>query len=249
MIDRAKFFAGVRSSPFDGSLSQGQVAGMEAILSAAPPDLPLMHLAYCLATVFHETATTMLPIKERGGPDYFHRMYDPKGSRPSVAADLGNIFPGDGAKFAGRGYVQLTGRSNYARAARITGEDLVDCPDLAMRHDLAARIMFDGMTKGWFTGRKLADYFGAKADPVEARRIINRLDCADVIARHYRNFLAALRTADKSELIATATSTRPRAAAPPAPPAAPPPARLVESAPKKGFFSSLFRGLSAINRS
>ncbi|RZK38651.1 MAG: hypothetical protein EOO90_21515, partial [Pedobacter sp.] len=33
----------------------------------------------------------------------FKRMYDPKGDRPEVARRLGNVHPGDGARYAGRG--------------------------------------------------------------------------------------------------------------------------------------------------
>ena len=237
MIDRAKFFARVRASPFAGSLSQSQVDGMGAVMDAAPADLPITHLAYCLATTFHETARTMQPVKEYGGPAYYTKMYDPKGSRPHVAKALGNIFPGDGAKFAGRGYVQLTGRSNYARAAGITGADLVDNPDLAMKPDLAARIMFEGMSKGWFTGKKLADYFGAgKDDPVDARRIINGLDCAEAIAGHHRAFLKALRAAEIDALLAQQKALGNQAAVQENP--RPAPAHMIE-APKPGFLSRL----------
>ena len=200
-LDRARFFTGVRAKPFGGSLSQGQVSGMESLLSACPPAMGTDALAYCLATAFHETARTMLPVKEYGGDAYYRRMYDIAGDRPKVATTLGNTVPGDGVKFCGRGYVQLTGRSNYRRA---TGElqnlgildrtmDLANTPDMAMVPDVAAAIMFAGMTEGWFTGRKLSQYFGAGASiPVGARAIINGTDKADLIAGYFRDFRAAL---------------------------------------------------------
>ncbi|WP_182179348.1 hypothetical protein [Methylobacterium radiotolerans] len=204
-LDRQAFFAAVRKNPFPNALSQGQVSGMTSILDACPPDLGTAELAYCLATAFHETARTMLPIKELGGEAYFRRMYDTQGERPATAKILGNTVPGDGAKFAGRGYVQLTGRANYRRA---TGElqnrgyldralDLTTTPDMAMTPDIAAPIMFLGMAEGWFTGKKLADYFGPGklGDPVNARRIINGTDKAQTIAAYHDAFAKALKAA------------------------------------------------------
>ena len=90
-------------------------------------------LAYALATTYHETAFTMQPIHERGGPKWFFHVYDKDGGRPKVAADLGNSQKGDGVRFHGRGYVQLTGRSNYGgKAGKLVGSDLVSNADLAL---------------------------------------------------------------------------------------------------------------------
>jgi putative chitinase len=196
-MNRSQFFASVRTSLFGGSLSQSQVSGMEAILDEAGlAVIDPRWLAYMLATAFHETACTMQPIHERGGADYFFRMYDPKGQRPKVAADLGNTQSGDGVRFAGRGLVQLTGRRNYTTFGKLTGVDLVADPDAAMRDDVAVKIMFEGMARGLFTGKKLADYFTATtSDWVSARRIINSLDRANDVAGYAKRFYAALQGA------------------------------------------------------
>ena len=194
MLNSGAFFAAVRSPLFGGGLKQSQVDGMNAILAAAPADIELEPLAYCLATTIHETARTMQPVKEYGGDAYYRRMYDIQGSRPAVAKALGNLQPGDGVRFCGRGYVQLTGRSNYLRAGKAVGVDLIAKPDLAMDPAIAARIMFEGMKAGWITGKKLSDYFGpGRSDPVNARRIINGTDKASAIAGHHRQFAAALK--------------------------------------------------------
>lgn len=198
-LNRKAFFAAVRQDPCGGRLGEGQVAGMAGILEAWEREHQggdLRWLAYMLATAFHETACAMRPVKEIGGDAYFHRMYDPQGERPKVAERLGNTEPGDGARFAGRGLPQLTGRRNYALASAKLGHDFLADPDAVMRLEFAIPIMFAGMCEGWFTGKKLADFFNAKMDdPVAARRIINGLDRAAVIARYHRAFLAALRAA------------------------------------------------------
>lgn len=53
---------------------------------------------------------------------------------------LGNKEPGDGYKFRGRGYIQLTGRSNYEQAGKYLGIDLINNPDLAADPDVAALV-------------------------------------------------------------------------------------------------------------
>jgi hypothetical protein len=55
--------------------------------------------------------------------------------------DLGNTQPGDGPRFKGRGYVQLTGRFNYTRVGGQIGVDLVAAPDLANDPTLAGLIL------------------------------------------------------------------------------------------------------------
>ena len=69
MFNLETFFEVVRSDPFGGSLIQDQVDGMNYILDTwedAPPSDDLRWLAYALATTYHETAATMLPIAEYG---------------------------------------------------------------------------------------------------------------------------------------------------------------------------------------
>lgn len=198
-INRQYFFNRVRSNLFAGSLKQGQVTGMDFLLDtweaehAAKDD---RWLAYALATVFHETAFTMQPIREYGGDAYFRKMYDITGDRPKVARALGNLTPGDGVMFHGRGYVQLTGRANYAKMQQEFGVDLTSsraAADRVMGPAIAVKILFWGMEVGHFTGKKFADYFNAGTqDPVNARRIINRLDKAQRIAGYWEEFYGAI---------------------------------------------------------
>jgi putative chitinase len=55
--------------------------------------------------------------------------------------DLGNLGAPDGADFRGRGFVQLTGRSNYARFGEKLGVALTTTPELANEPDIAARLL------------------------------------------------------------------------------------------------------------
>ena len=57
---------------------------------------------------------------------------------------------GDGFKFRGRGYIQLTGKDNYTRFAKFIGEDTVNNPDLvATKYPLASAAFFFDSNKLW----------------------------------------------------------------------------------------------------
>jgi len=86
-----------------------------------------------LATVGTEVAS-FEPINEFGDSQYFSRNYDGR-------ADLGNTHPGDGARYHGRGFIQLTGRVNYRGYEQKLGVPLESQPELALDPTVAARVL------------------------------------------------------------------------------------------------------------
>ncbi|CAN7625087.1 hypothetical protein [Aminobacter sp. LjRoot7] len=173
-MDRSKFYAALRSRSsgvFGTSLSQSQVSGTEMVLGEAQRrGTPLRHLAYILATDYHETAHTMQPVREMGGEKYLRSK---------------RYYP-----WVGEGLVQVTWEENHRKFG-------ATAPGQMMTWPIALRAIFDGMTKGMFTGKKLADYIsGEKCDYVGARRIVNGTDRADDIARYAETFEGALRASN-----------------------------------------------------
>lgn len=97
-------------------------------------------LAQFLAQCSHESGG-FKSLKERFNGDpkaYFTRKYDPKYA-PTTAKIIGNTKPGDGVRYFGRGFIQLTGRSNYEQASRALGIDLVNHPEQAANPAIAAK--------------------------------------------------------------------------------------------------------------
>lgn len=194
-FNRKKFFDGYRKA--FGPLNDSLVESLDVLLDQIECDdrfkvigdfkTPRRQLAYCLATFKWETAHTMRPIKEYGGNDYFNRRYGPQ---TKVGKVLGNTKSGDGAKYPGRGFVQLTGKNNYIKAGKYCNIDLVNNPEKACDAKIAYKIAIVGMLEGWFTGKKLSDYFKDGEIPKweSARRIINGVDKAAKIASIAQQF-------------------------------------------------------------
>lgn len=172
-----------------GRLNQSQVNEINFLVSQFDKDKSISYpqAAYMLATTWHETATTMLPIEEYGKGK--GRTYGKKiDSNGSAYTGLDHIY-------YGRGYVQLTWLSNYVLAKKKLGIDFVNKPELALVPEHAVKILITGMKEGWFTGKKLSDYIHqSKKDYINARRIINGTDKAKLIAGYAEIFERALRS-------------------------------------------------------
>ena len=122
--------------------------------------------AYVLATTEWETAQTFKPVKEAFWLDEDWRRRNLR------------YHP-----YFGRGYVQITWKTNYEKYGRLLGIDLVNEPDLALDPQNSLFILVHGFKTGTFTGRKIEDYINrSKVDFVNARRVINGRDKAYEIA-------------------------------------------------------------------
>lgn len=100
-----------------------------------------------LAQCAHETGN-FSTLEELGSDRYLMKKYDRK-YNPAKAKVLGNITPGDGVKYKGRGFIQLTGRYNYKKAGEALGLPLEQKPELVERPDIAAKVAL------WFWGHRV----------------------------------------------------------------------------------------------
>lgn len=181
------FYDSIRETIFKGTISTKQFEGVEAILSEYTRLCinDTRKLAYILATAFHETASTMQAIEEYGkGKNYTYGRKIKMSRKPYETPDR---------IYFGRGHVQLTWYENYDSMGKVLGVDLLNKPELALTMEVSVKVLFTGMIRGMFTGRKLADYFTPeKSDAYNARRIVNGIDKAVTIQKYYDKFYNAL---------------------------------------------------------
>lgn len=216
-IDDKKFYEQFKKQ--FGKLTQQQVENLNFIIACIEMYdknyFTIQQLAYILATAYHETGTTFKPIVENLNysaqrlrqvwPKWFKSLPDAKkyeknpeklanyiyGATTTIGKNLGNTaFYGDGWKYRGRGFVQLTGRVNYARLSQRLGKNFVSNPDLVLQPDIAWQVLVISMIEGTLVpGVKLSNYISAnKVDYYNARRVVNILDRAGDIANYAKKF-------------------------------------------------------------
>lgn len=81
--------------------------------------------------------------------------------------DLGNIYPGDGVKYKGRGLIQITGRDNYNKLSKALGVDLIGNPEILETPELAVRSAY------WFWKNNNLNKYADIRDFKRITRIIN----------------------------------------------------------------------------
>lgn len=172
---------------FYGSLPPFQEEPIELLIDVCLENdvTDIKQIAYVLATAYHES--NRFKAKEEYGKGS-GRLY-------------GNPVPVWSSKrtsYHGRGWVQLTWLGNYgqftAKLSRILNKDidLIGKPEIILQDDkINAMITVIGMKDGLFTGKSLNDYIGD--DYINARRIVNGTDKAQLIANYALKFEEALR--------------------------------------------------------
>ena len=148
------------------AVQQAPMAGPQGALSQAAQAAGIKgtELAQFMAQCEHESGN-FTHLEELGGKNYLAK-YDPTVS-PAKAKSLGNTQAGDGAKYKGRGFIQITGKANYASAGQALGMDLVNNPELAAKPDVAAKIAV------WYWQNRVTPYVQNFADTRSVTKRIN----------------------------------------------------------------------------
>lgn len=212
-MDKKLFFEVAKSAVFGGKpLNQGQVNGCEILLDACQRHrMPTNDAAYILATSHWETGGTMLPVIEtRTAKDKTNPSVDTAIRRLNASFKAGKLKwvktpywrkDADGKSWLGRGYPQLTHKTNYEKASKIVGVDLVANPERMLEPEIAAEVMVVSMRDGGFTGKKLRDFIDLSDDSdaidrreyLKARAVVNGKDRASEIADLAIGYERALR--------------------------------------------------------
>ncbi len=101
--------------------------------------------------------------------------------------------PPYGHVYYGCGHVQLTWLDNYRDSSADAGTDLVKNPDAMLDPVISARVLIKGLLDGrWNKQGKGLRFYLDKDDVRGARRTVNVLDKADLIAGYHRAFHKAL---------------------------------------------------------
>jgi len=134
------------------------------LYDTAKPYIKGTELAQFMAQCAHETAN-FSTLVEFGGPEHFQK-YDPQ-FNPKKAQELGNTQPGDGEKYKGRGFLQITGRDNYKRIGHSLKLPLEQKPEMVENPDVAA------WTSVWYWIKQVRDRVHNFSNTKQATKPIN----------------------------------------------------------------------------
>lgn len=121
----------------------------------------VLRRSHFLAQVAHESGAGRW-LEELWGPTSAQRRYEGR-------LDLGNIQSGDGYRYRGRGYIQLTGRANYTEFSR----DMFYCDRAVKNPDLVSRLPYAAWAAGWYWHKRGINRLADKDDLVLVTRRVN----------------------------------------------------------------------------
>lgn len=155
-------------------VSAGQLQQIVPGLSASKAAEVAPHLSSAMAEANINTPQRQAMFiaqlaHESGGFRYSEEIWGPTAAQRGYEgrSDLGNTQPGDGYRYRGRGYIQLTGRHNYTAAGKALGLDLAGNPDLAAKPENAARVA------AWYWNSRNINEAADAGNFVEVTRRIN----------------------------------------------------------------------------
>jgi putative chitinase len=114
-----------------------------------------LRVCHFLAQVLHESGSFI----------YFRELAS--GTAYEGRKDLGNVNPGDGVKYKGRGVIQITGRANYASLSKDLGVDFVNQPLLLENHQWGV------ISAGWFWNKRSLNKYADLDNVEKITRMVN----------------------------------------------------------------------------
>jgi putative chitinase len=118
--------------------SPGRDARQQQIIGAIGPVLGVTLARYDIGTALRAAHFLAQTCEESYGFSTIEE--EDGGAKYEGRRDLGNVDPGDGPRFKGRGLIQLTGRANYARYSKPPELDLIADPEQAAEPATSLRL-------------------------------------------------------------------------------------------------------------